>query len=80
MSKTNKGVTKELGTFLSWGKEEIIGYGNFEQQGKPYVNKIWCKICARHKDIILPKLKEATKKSAEAFADGTNVVTKHNVS
>ena len=36
MSKTNtnKGVTKELGTFLSWGKEEIIGYGTFEQQGE----------------------------------------------
>ena len=37
-------MTKELGTFLSWGKEEIIGYGTFEQQGKQYVNKIWCKI------------------------------------
>ena len=33
MSKTNtnKGVIKELGNFLSWGKEEIIGYGTFEQ-------------------------------------------------
>ena len=82
MSKTNtnKGMIKELGTFLSWGKEEIIGYGTFEQYGKQYVNKIWCKICARHKDIILPKLKGAAKKSAEAFTDGTNAVTKHNVS
>ena len=82
MSKTNtnKGVTKELGTFLQWGKEDIIGYGTFEQQGLQYVNKIWCKICARNKDIILPKLKGATKKPAEAFTDGTNVVTKHNVS
>ena len=46
MSKTNtnKVVTEELETFLSWGKEEIIGYGTFEQQGKQYVNKIWCKI------------------------------------
>ena len=58
-TNTNKGVTKELGTFLSWGKEEIIGYGTFEQQGKQYVNKIWCKIC-----IILSKLKGAAKKSA----------------
>ena len=82
MSKTNtnKGVTKELGTFLSWGKEEIIGYGTFEQQGEQSVNKIWCKICARYKDIMLPKLKGAAKKSAETFTDGTNVVTKHNVS
>ena len=81
MSKTNtnKGVTKELGTFLSWGKQEIIGYGTFEQHRKQYDNKIWCKICARHKDI-LPKLKGAAKKSAEAFTDGTTVVTKHNVS
>ena len=40
MSKTNtnKGVTKELGTFLQWGKEDIIGYGTFEQQGQQYVN------------------------------------------
>ena len=80
MSKTNtnKGVTIELGTFLSWGKEEIIGYWTFEQQGKQYVNKISCKFCARHKDIILPKLKGAAKKSAEA--DRTNGVTKHIVS
>ena len=72
-TKTNKSVTKELGAFLSWRKEEIIVYGTFEQQGKQYVNKIWCKICARHKDIILSKLKGAAKKSAEAFTDGTNV-------
>ena len=71
MSKTNtnKGLTKELGTFFSWEK----GYRTFEQQGKQYVNKIWCKICARHKDIILSKLKGAAKKSAEAFTDGINV-------
>ena len=71
MSKTNtnKGLTKELGTFFSWEK----GYRTFKQQGKQYVNKIWCKICARHKDIILSKLKGAAKKSAEAFTDGTNV-------
>ena len=79
-TKTNKGVTLELGAFLSWRKEEIIGYGTFEQQGKQYVNKIWCKICARHKDIILPKLKGAAKKTAETFTDGTNIVTKHNIS
>ena len=62
MSKTNtnKGVTKELGTSLSWGKEEIIRYRTSEKQGKQYVNKIWCMICARHKDI-LPKLKGAAK-------------------
>ena len=78
MSKTNtnKGLTKELGTFFSWEK----GCRTFEQQGKQYVNKIWCKICARHKDIILPKLKGAAKKTAETFTDGTNIVTKHNIS
>ena len=66
MSKTNtnEGVTKELGTFLLWGKGEIIRTGTFEQQGKKYVNKIWCKICARHKDIILPKIKRSCKKVA----------------
>ena len=64
MSKTNtnEGVTKELGTFLLWRKGEIIGTGTFEQQGKQYVNKIWCNICARHKDIILPKIKRSCKK------------------
>ena len=66
MSKTNtnEGVTKELGTFLLWGKGEIIRTGTFEQQGKKYVNKIWCKICARHNDIILPKIKRSCKKVA----------------
>ena len=82
MSKTNtnEGVTKELGTFLLWGKGEIIRTGTFEQQGKKYVNKIWCKICARIRISYCQKLKGAAKKLPEAFTDGTNVVTKHNVS
>ena len=55
MSKTNtnEGVTKELGTFLLWGKGEIIRTGTFEQQGKKYVNKIWCKICESCLKLLL---------------------------
>ena len=47
--RVNKPISKNLTTFLSWGKESVIGYT--EENG--LVVKIWCKICARHKTAIL---------------------------
>lgn len=75
-----KGVTKEIATFLSWGKQAVLGYSTNELNGKQYVNKVWCKVCAKNKDTLNVRLKGAAKKSADAFTNGTNVVTKFNVS
>ena len=70
--ETQKGITKELNTFLSWGKEHIIGYKSEE---------FWCKVCAKHKNEILndPTLKGVAATAAKAFVRGTNSVTKHQV-
>lgn len=77
----SKGNRVELRTFQNYGKSDIIGYKTEELDGKEYVNFIWCKVCARNKAGILshPSLRGNTKKSAVAFIDGTNVVTKHQV-
>ena len=71
-----KGVTKELSTFLSWNKENIIGYNVEVINSKSLVNKIWCKLCAKYKQQIL---KGAMIASLKAFTEGTNVVTKYQV-
>ena len=38
--ETLKGITKELSTFLSWGKEQIIGYKLEENDFRKIVTKI----------------------------------------
>jgi hypothetical protein len=70
----SKPISKSLKTFLSWGKEAVIGYT--EENG--LVVKIWCKICARHKTGFLqdPLVKGALNYS---FTEGTCVVTKYQV-
>ena len=72
----------ELKTFLGYGKDAIIGHKSVEEGGRKYVNFIWCKVCARNKDAILsdPSMKGSIKTAAKALIDGTNVVTKYQVS
>ena len=43
--------------------------------------KIWCKVCAKHKDEILndPPLKRVTATAVKAFISGTSSVAKHQV-
>ena len=77
--EAKKGVTKELPTFLSWGQEKWLGFNTIKILHKTVVTKIWCKLCSKHKDSITG-LKGAAINSAQAFIEGTNVVTKHNVS
>ena len=81
MTEQNTPVTKKLKTFLSWGKENIIGYEVKTIEGDEHVVKVWCKLCAKHKQSILtdPSIKGSIKKSMEAFTQGTNVVTKSQV-
>ncbi len=76
-----KGISKELSTFIKWGKESVIGRQVEEHDGKKYVTKIWCKLCARYRDQIvnLPACKGASAVSVKAFAEGTEHVTKHQV-
>ena len=75
-AKVTQPVTRELKTFLSWGKSESIGHQVENIDGKELVTKIWCKLCARYKDHLQ---KDASKKGAivnslKAFIDGTNAV------
>ncbi|XP_065665100.1 zinc finger protein 862-like [Hydra vulgaris] len=73
----SKPISKNLKTFLSWGKESVIGYT--EENG--LVVKIWCKICARNKTEILTDalVKGVSNHSLKAFTEGTCVVTKYQV-
>ena len=77
----SKSVTKELSTFLSWGKESIIGYNTEKKNDKTIVTEVWCKLCAKFKNQIQrdPSIKGAVKSSVKAFTEGTNIVTKHQV-
>lgn len=77
---STKGVTKEISTFTSWGREDTLGYHTKPEGNKTLVNYIWCKLCAKHKDKITHRLKGAAINAAKAFTEGTNVVTKYNVS
>ena len=79
--KKSKGVTKKLSTFLKWGKDDIIGYTVEALDNKQYVTKIWCKLCAKYRDQIIrhPSCEGAAAVSVKAFADGTPIVTKFQV-
>ena len=81
MDAENKAIRKELHTFLTRGKEGIIGYKTENDDGKTYVIQIWCKLCAKYKGQLLghPQVRGAAKRSIKAFTEGTNVVTKHQV-
>ena len=78
-SKQASGNMVELSTFLTWGKKVIRQKTLSLPNGKIMVNHIWCKVCAAHKNDIVNQLKGNAKQSAQAFIQGTNVVTKHQV-
>ena len=79
-SKQPSGNMVELSTFLIWDKKVVIGHKTLSlPNGKIMVNHIWCKVCAAHKNDIVNHLKGNAKQSAQAFIQGTNVVTKHQV-
>ena len=45
------------------------------------MNFVWCKLCAKHKSIILtnPLCKGNSKKAAEIYVNGTKSITKFNI-
>ncbi|XP_057313455.1 uncharacterized protein LOC130654829 [Hydractinia symbiolongicarpus] len=74
----NKGVTKDLLTFLRWGQNKVIWYKTSKVSGRTRVIEIWCKLCAKHKEKISNGLKGAAVKAGRLFTEKTNVVIKHN--
>ena len=65
---------------LRWQEKERSKTKPSKKKEKHYVNfnnYIWCKVCAKHKDVIMkdPTVKGSIKTSAKAFIDGTNMVT-----
>ena len=77
----SKGNVLALKTFLSYNVEDFIGYRIFEKDGCKFVIKVWCKVCAKYKAEIetAATVKGNAKKSAQAFINGTNLVTKFQV-
>ena len=77
-AKKSRGVAKELNTFLKWEKSDIIGYTVETLNSKDYVTK-WC---AKYKDEVIkhPNIKGAAIASVKAFVEGTENVTKFQVS
>ena len=77
--KTIKGISKELSTFLLWGKGNIIGYKTECYVGWYQVVEVWCKICAKHKHQLLTDLKGVAVNSAKAFTEGVINIAKLQV-
>ena len=76
---SKKGNRVEYSTFISWGKESVIGFNKIEENGKSFVVKVWCKICTKHKAKINSRLKGSARTHANAFIGGTTSVTKFQV-
>ena len=74
MSQENSRITKELQSFLSWRKEEIIGHEDVTQHDKTIATKIWFKFYAKFKSQLLhdPAIKGAAKNSSKALTEGTD--------
>ena len=77
-----KGCSLNLKTFLEYKVEDIIGYKAIEKNHSKLVNFVWCKVCAKYKKEILSSstIKGSAKNSVLAFINGTNAVTKTQVS
>ena len=80
-SGKTSGLSVELQTFERYGKSAIIGHKTSERDGKIFVNQIWCKLCAKHKQIILsnPACKGSARTALEAYINGTIFVSKWNI-
>ena len=79
--KKGTGISVELYTFEKYGKSAIIGHKTIDKDNKILVNFIWCKLCAKHKTVILsnPSCKGSARTAAEAYISGTNSVSKWNI-
>lgn len=80
-AKESKGSKIDINTFKKWGKENVIGYRTAEENGRTYVTFAWCKVCSRNKDALFvhPNCKGSVKNALKAYVEGTNYITKHNI-
>ena len=74
--RETKGSMVGLSTFISWGKEHVLGHETIEDKNKKQlVNFMWCKVykqaIRKHTDLKGQELESALK-----MAHGTNFVTK----
>ena len=76
-----QGLSVEFSTFECYGKNAIIGHKKVERNEKTFVNFVWCKLCAKHKNIILsnPCCKGSARTAIESYINGTNFVSKWNI-
>ena len=72
----------KLQTFLKWGVGDVFDHKVKEIDSVVYVNEIWCKVCAKNKEVIMRNVdvKGATKSSAERFINSTTNITNDAVS
>ena len=72
MASNSKGQAIELSTFRKYCKDEIIGSKTEERNGKTMVVSIWCKLCSKHKNVILsnPLCKGSARKAIESYVNG----------
>ena len=72
-----KGNKVKLQTFFKWGIGNVFGHEVLVETSISYVNNIWCKVCARNKNVFRNNsaVKGATRIAAERFINGTSNVT-----
>ena len=77
-----KGNKVKLQIFFKWGIGNVFGHKLLVEDSISYVNYIWCKVCARNKNIFRNNsaVKWATRIAAERFINGTSNVTNDAVS
>ena len=53
MASNSKGQAIELSTFHKYRKDEVIESKTEKLNGKTMMVLIWCKVCSKHKSVIL---------------------------
>ncbi len=78
MSSNNKGSMAEVKTFEKYKIKDLLGMKIEEKDGKRMMTFIWCKLCGKHKDVILsnPLCKGCAKVAIETCFKGTNFLKK----
>lgn len=75
------GAKVAVATFISWGKQNIIGHEIKEVDNRQYVVFVWCKICRENENAIKlhPSCRGSARAAMLAYVHGTSFVTKCNV-
>ena len=73
--------TVQKSTFLKWDLTHVIGYDAEDRGGTLVINKVWCKVCAKHIANIIKdsRIRGLAQKETQKFVEGTSFITKHTV-